>query len=75
MKKNKKENEQEKRRAELLKELQDVRNAIDTIYANLSYVVEPELIDCCIYELNAFQLRYKFILNQVKEEEDSVKIS
>lgn len=53
-------------REELLRELEATKNALDTAYANLSYVIEPELIDCCIYELNAVQLRYKFILSQVK---------
>ena len=52
---------------QLLLELKETKNALDTAYANLSYVVEPELIDCCIYELNAIQLRYKFILSQVKK--------
>ena len=52
---------------ELLRELEAAKNAMDTAYANLSYVIEPELIDCCIYELNAVQLRYKFILSQVKD--------
>ena len=52
---------------QLLLELKETQNALDTAYANLSYVVEPELIDCCIYELNAIQLRYKFILSQVKK--------
>lgn len=53
---------------QLLQELKETQNALDTAYANLSYVVEPELIDCCIYELNAIQLRYKFILSQVKKD-------
>ena len=52
---------------QLLEELKETKTALDTAYANLSYVVEPELIDCCIYELNAIQLRYKFILSQVKK--------
>lgn len=51
---------------ELRQELQQTQDAMDRAYANLSYVIEPELIDCCIYELNAVQLRYKFILSQVK---------
>lgn len=55
-------------RKQLLLELKETKNALDTAYANLSYVVEPELIDCCIYELNAIQLRYKFILSQVKKD-------
>ena len=54
---------------QLLEDLRETKNALDTAYANLSYVVEPELIDCCIYELNAIQLRYKFILSQVKKSE------
>ena len=56
-------------REELLKELEATKNAMETAYANLSYVIEQELIDCCIYELNAVQLRYKFILSQVKDYE------
>lgn len=56
------------KRAELMAELK-ARDDIDALYANLSYVVEPDMIDCCIYELNALQLRYKILLNQMKDEE------
>ena len=69
-KKNKKKNQINEYREQLLRELEATKNALDTAYANLSYVVEPELIDCCIYELNAVQLRYKFILSQVKATEN-----
>lgn len=54
---------------ELLTELKETREAMDAIYKNLAYVVEPDMIDCCIYELNAVQLRHKIILNQVKSQE------
>ncbi len=54
---------------QLMEELKAAKDAMDTAYQNLAYVIEPDLIDCCIYELNALQLRYKVILNQVKEEE------
>ncbi|MBQ6814559.1 MAG: YaaL family protein [Lachnospiraceae bacterium] len=67
MSKKKKENtRQEENHEQLLRELEAAKTAMDTAYANLAYVVEPDLIDCCIYELNAIQLRYKFILTQVK---------
>lgn len=66
MKKKKEKTQAEENHDELLRELEAAKNAMDTAYANLAYVVEPELIDCCIYELNAVQLRYKFILSQVK---------
>lgn len=68
-KKKEKEYEDEKRK-ELLMELDEAKNAINAIYTNFSYIVEPDMIDCCIYELNALQLRYKILLNQVKNEED-----
>ena len=66
LKKKKAKNDVSDNKRQLLEELRETKNAMDTAYANLSYVVEPELIDCCIYELNAIQLRYKFILTQVK---------
>lgn len=71
LKKKKAKNDMSDNKKQLLEELRETKNAMDTAYANLSYVVEPELIDCCIYELNAIQLRYKFILSQVKNSEMS----
>lgn len=56
-----------KKKEELMKELQEVQKALDRAYENFSYVVDPELIDCCIYELNAGQMRYKFLMKQMKE--------
>ena len=68
IKKSKKEvNEQDEKRLMLLAELKEVQSDMDRAYANLSHVVDEELIDCLIYELNATQIRYKVILNQVKE--------
>jgi hypothetical protein len=69
LKRKKMKNDTSDNKRQLLEELKETKNALDTAYANLSYVVEPELIDCCIYELNAIQLRYKFILSQVKNSE------
>ena len=65
-KKKKEKTRQEENHEQLLRELEAAKTAMDTAYANLAYVIEPDLIDCCIYELNAIQLRYKFILTQVK---------
>lgn len=56
-----------KKKEELMKELLEVQKSLDRAYENFSYVVDPELIDCCIYELNAGQERYKFLMKQMKE--------
>ena len=60
-------------RYSLLKEdlQQTVRDLADA-YANLENVVEPDLIDCYIYELNSVQMRYKFLLSSIKKLEESL---
>lgn len=68
MKKNKKElSPEEIKRKKLLEELSEVQNDLNRTYTNLENVVDEELIDCLIYELNATQIRYRVILNQVKQ--------
>lgn len=51
----------------LLSEIEKTKWALDVAYSNFEYVVDPDLIDCCIYELKALQLRYKFLLEKAKE--------
>ncbi len=53
---------------EILKnELEKTKVALESAYSNFENVLDPDLIDCSIYELNAVQKRYKFLLNKVKE--------
>ena len=40
-------------------------------YTNLENVVEPDLIDYYIYQANAVQMRYNFLLDCVKKLHDS----
>lgn len=53
----------------LLLEIEETKSALSAAYANFENVVEPDLVDSCIYELNAVQLRYKFLLNQLRKSE------
>ena len=56
----------------LLDDLNRTKNDLDFAYANFQYVVEPDLIDAYIYEVNAMQLKYKFLLRRLKQKtEDS----
>lgn len=57
--------------AVLLAELTQTKNNLDSAYANFQNVVDPDLIDSYIYEVNAMQLRYKFLLGRLKQIEDS----
>lgn len=53
----------------LLNEINKTKIAMEAAYSNFQNVVDPDLIDSCIYELNAVQNRYKFLIRQAKEAE------
>lgn len=50
----------------LIKEINKTILELETAYSNFENVIDPDLIDSCIYELNAIQNRYKFLLKQAK---------
>ena len=54
---------------ELLTELRQTMSTINTVFNHFEEVVDPTLIDCYIYELNAAQLRYQFLLRRFKSRE------
>lgn len=51
---------------QLWEDIRKTKLALDTAYSNFDNVLEPELIDCCIYELNATQKRYVLLLKQME---------
>ena len=52
----------------LLKDdLLQTTRALQDAYNNLENVIDPDLIDCYIYELNSVQMRYKFLLASIKK--------
>lgn len=51
----------------LIEEIHKTKSALDIAYSNFENVTEPDLIDCYIYELKSVQMRYRFLLRQVKE--------
>ena len=53
----------------LLKDIQKVKSELDCAYSNFENAVEPDLIDCYIYQLKSAQMRYKFLLNRAKQAE------
>ena len=52
---------------ELFTELSDTRFALAQAYTRFDNTTEPELVDACIFELNALQSRYDYLLRLVKE--------
>ena len=50
----------------LVREIQRTKMQLETAYSNFENCLDPDLIDSYIYEVNAVQKRYKFLLRQVK---------
>jgi len=51
---------------EIVLSIEKVKKALECAYANFDYVTEPELVDSYIYEVNAMQLKYEYLLQQAK---------
>ena len=56
----------------LLKDdLEKTNIELQTAYTNMQNVTEPDLIDYYIYQSQAAQIRYQYLLNCAKKLEDS----
>lgn len=55
---------------ELKAEIEHTRHKMESARNQFEQVVDPTLIDCYIYELNAAQLRYQFLLRRFKRLEE-----
>lgn len=54
---------------QLLQDMEAAKYALDNAYSNFENAVDPDLIDSWIFEVNAMQKRYKFLLKRVKQME------
>jgi len=53
----------------LLDNLAETMDSLHLAYENFENATDPELIDSYIYEVNAIQMRYKFLLCRLKSYE------
>ena len=60
------EKQQENQR--LLGEYYDTLIQLRQVRAAFQQVTDPDLINACVYEMNALQRRYSYLLQRVKEE-------
>lgn len=51
---------------ELQEEMRRAKEQMDTAYLNFQNAVDPDLIDCYIYEGQAAWKRYRFLMRQAK---------
>ena len=67
--KNKEKKKADKQYLDIIQDIARTKSALDCAYANFENVVNPDLIDCYIYEVNSVQKRYKFLLELAREME------
>ena len=53
---------------ELERELYSTTQALKEAYIRFDYVCDSELIDACIFEINALKARSNYLLRRIKEQ-------
>ncbi|MCU6761889.1 Protein of uncharacterised function (DUF2508) [uncultured Roseburia sp.] len=53
-------------RSVILEDIEQAKSDLDCAYINFENAIEPDLIDCYIYQLKSAQMRYKFLLDCAK---------
>lgn len=48
--------------------LRQAKADLDSAYMNLNHALDPDLIDCYIYQLKSAQMKYHFLLHHAKDE-------
>ena len=57
---------QEEERRQLLAGMKQTRDQLNYAYAQFNLYSDPDLVDACVYEINALQSRYSYFVRQVK---------
>lgn len=58
----------ELKKISIQEELLQVKHALEIAYSGFDNVIEPDLIDCYIYEVNSIMKRYKYLLEQAAKD-------
>lgn len=57
----------EEERRQLMEGMRQTRNQLNHAYAQFNVYSDPDLVDACVYEINALQSRYSYYVRQVKQ--------
>ena len=56
----------EEERRQLMEGMRATRTQLNHAYAQFNCYSDPDLVDACVYEINALQSRYSYFVRQVK---------
>ena len=57
----------EEERRQLVEEMRATRAQLNHAYAQFNLYSDPDLVDACVYEINALQSRYSYFVRQMKQ--------
>lgn len=67
------ETEEERERRAFQEGLARTRTLIAQAYADFNNARDPDLIESCVFEINALQARYSYLLRRMKELEERMR--
>ena len=59
--------QKEEERRQLMEGMKQTRDQLNYAYAQFNLYSDPDLVDACVYEINALQSRYSYFVRQVKQ--------
>ena len=59
--------EREEERRQLMEGMRETKTQLNHAYAQFNVYSDPDLVDACVYEINALQSRYSYYVRQVKQ--------
>ena len=57
----------EEDRRQLMAGMQETRDQLNFAYAQFNTYTDPDLVDACVYQINALQSRYSYFVRQMKQ--------
>ena len=59
--------QKEEDRRQLLEGMKQTRDQLNYAYSQFNLYCDPDLVDACVYEINALQSRYSYYVRQMKQ--------
>lgn len=57
----------EEERRQLMEGMRETRTQLNHAYAQFNFYSDPDLVDACVYEINALQSRYSYYVRRMKQ--------
>ena len=59
--------QKEEERRQLMEGMKQTRDQLNYAYSQFNLYCDPDLVDACVYEINALQSRYSYFVRQMKQ--------